>query len=248
MRRPHRDLALGLTFLLSIAVLARADDTTESREVVSKWAYYNNVAWGAFRKGDLELADYRFRKAIEVLRPHEKEHVRLMARSCHDLSRVLCAQGRYSEAEPFARWVVAARDADAEVRQDSLFDAVYLLAIVERELGRHDEVVPLLSRAVAIEEKNVPLSDPQLALTIKELADAEARVGSLEEADAHYRRAIRIHEYADKPTPDLAEAVEGRVAVLDRLGRAVEARKLEARARDIRDRLTGEATVRRGSP
>ena len=112
MRRPHRDLALGLTFLLSIAVLARADDTTESREVVSKWAYYNNVAWGAFRKGDLELADYRFRKAIEVLRPHEKEHVRLMARSCHDLSRVLCAQGRYSEAEPFARWVVAARDAE----------------------------------------------------------------------------------------------------------------------------------------
>ncbi|WP_165249099.1 tetratricopeptide repeat protein [Paludisphaera soli] len=238
--------AVVLALLSTAPARSRSDEPVARPGVVSDWSYYNNMAWSAFARGDLEIAEVRFGKAIEKIRPYPKAHGRLLTRSYHDLSRVLCAQGRFAEAEPLAKWVVEARQADPKTRDDALFDSYYLLAVIERSLRKEAEALPLLVRAIAIEEKNVSLSDPRLALTIKELADLETKLGSYAEADANYRRAIRIHEYAETPTPDLADALEGRAAALDKLGRADEARACEARAKEVRERAAA-AAVRPGS-
>lgn len=232
----------GLGTLLAFAlacVVVRADEPAPpSSEVYGAWSYYNNMGWGAYYRGDLDLARDRFSHAVDYIRPYQDKYPRLMSRSCHDLTRVLCAQGRYSDAEPMARWVVEARDRDPRTRDDVMFDSVYLLAAVYRQTDRDADAVPLLRRAVALEEKHLGPGDARLALTLKELADAEAKSGELEEADKHYLRAIVIHKNYGATGLDLADALSARAGVLEKLGRSTHAGVLRREAEAV-----GEATA-----
>jgi tetratricopeptide (TPR) repeat protein len=232
---------LLLTALALASPDVRAGDELTEDQAMSYWSYYNNMGWMAFNRGELDIAEFRFSKAIESIRPYQKLHLTITARSYHDLSRVLCAQKRFAEAEPLAKWVVEARDHDPKSRQDARFDSVYLVAVIERELHKDAESVPYFAKAVEIEEKNLGSASPQLALTIKEMADAEVRAGDLARADTHYLRAIRIHEHGNPNTPDLAAALEARASVLDRLNRGPEARASEARADEVRGKTTRQA-------
>ncbi|WP_337173221.1 tetratricopeptide repeat protein [Paludisphaera sp.] len=223
---------IGLGAFLAVAcVVGRAGEAPpKPAEVYGAWSFYNNMGWGAYYRGDLELARDRFTHAIEYIRPYQKEYPRLMSRSCHDLTRVLCAVGRYSDAEPLARWVVEARDHDSRTRDDVMFDSLYLLAFVYRETDRPADAVPILRRAVALEEKFLGPNDGRLALTLKELADAEARSGALAEADANYRRAAAIHKAANL---DLADTLSARAEVLEKLGRSNQASLLRGEADEM---------------
>lgn len=232
-----------LLLLAAIAVFPRAhagDEQTEEQALIY-WGHYNNTGWMAFYRGDYDVAEFRFTRAIQSIRPYQKLHLGVTARSYHDLARVLCAQKRFAEAEPLANWVIEAREHDPRTRDDLLFDSVYLLAVIKRELHKDSESIPLFTRAVSIEEKNVGAGSPRLALTIKELADAEVRAGDFTWADSHYLRAIRIHENANPDSADLAVALESRAAVLDRLGRGDEARAAEARAAIVRENVAKQA-------
>lgn len=229
-------LLLFLVFVLSASPRLLGGDEQPEEQAWNSWKYYNNMGWMAFQRGDLDVARSRFSMAIDSIRPHQKAHLGAMARSYHDLSRVLCAQKRFAEAEPLAKWAAEAREHVPLIRQDALFDSVYLVAVIERELHKDAESILYFARAVKIEEANVGSNSPQLALTIKEMADAEARVGDLAGADAHYVRAIQIHEAANPDAIDLANVLVARAAVLDRLGRGDDARAAEARAQEIRVR------------
>lgn len=228
-------IGLGLALLLAPAAVGRAEEPPSSSEVYSAWSFYNNLGWGAYYRGDLDLARDRFTHAIEYIRPYQKDYPRLMSRSCHDLTRVLCAMNRHADAEALARWVVEARDHDPRTRDDVMFDSVYLLAVVYRELGRDADAVPLLLRAVALEEKHLGAGDARLALTLKELADAEAKAGKLADADGHYRRAVAIHKNFGATNLDLAEALAARGEILEKLGQETHAKLVRAEAAMIRD-------------
>ncbi len=216
-------ISLVLTLAIACAPCGASEPAPSSSEVFGAWSYYNNMGWGAYYDHDLDLARDRFTHAVEYLRPYQKEYPRLMSRSCHDLSRVLCEQGRYSDAEPLAKWVVEAREHDPRTRDDVMFDSVYLLAVVYRRLDRDPAlVVPPLRKAVAIEEKHLGPRDVRLAWTLRELADAEAQSGAIAAADEHYRLAIEIHQN-DAKNLDLADALAGRADVLAKLGRSDDA-------------------------
>lgn len=217
--------------------IARAVDEATEQQALFDMSHYHQLGWTAFRRGDFEIAEFRFSKAIESIRPYQKNHVGVTARSYHDLARVLCAQKRFAEAEPLAKWVIEAREHDPKTRDDALFDAVYLLAVIERELHKDAESIPLFTRVVQIEEKNLGAGSPRLALTIKELADAEVRARDLARADSHYLRAIRIHENANPDTADMAAVLIARAEVLDRLGRGEEAKAARARAEEVKARV-----------
>lgn len=229
---------IGLGAILAVAcAVGRAGEAPPTpAEVYGAWSFYNNMGWGAYYRGDLDLARDRFTRAIEYLRPYQKEYPRLMSRSCHDLTRVLCAVGRFSDAEPLARWVVEARDHDSLTRADVMFDSLYLLAVVYRETDRAADAVPVLRRAVALEEKCLSPGDGRLALTIKELADAEAKSGALAEADANYRRAAAIHKAANL---DLADTLSARAEVLEKLGRSTQASLLRGQVDDMLQEAEG---------
>lgn len=228
---------LGTLFALAIVcVVVRADEPPPpSSEVYGAWSFYNNMGWGAYYRSDLDLARDRFSHAVDYIRPYQGKYPRLMSRSCHDLTRVLCAQGRFSDAEPMAKWVVEAREHDTRTRDDVMFDSVYLLAVVYREMDRDAEAVPLLLRAVALEEKHLGPGDARLALTLKELADAEAKSGALEEADEHYLRAVVIHKSYGAMNLDLADTLTARAGVLEKLGRSTHSNLLKREAAAIRE-------------
>lgn len=234
-------LRIGLGVLLAVACApARAGEPTpSSSEVYGAWSYYNNMGWGAYYLGDLSLARDRFTHAIEYIRPYQAEYPRLMSRSCHDLTRVLCAQGKFSDAEPMAKWVVEARDHDPRTREDVMFDSIYLLAFVYRKTDRDADAVPLLRRAVALEERHLGPGDARVALTLKELADAESTSGALAEADDHYRRAVAIHKRYSSMNLDLADVLAARAGVLEKLGQGTHARQLAQEAEKIRGEAEG---------
>lgn len=230
-------LGLGLAFALTPA---RAGEPAPSpSEAYGAWSFYNNMGWGAYYRGNLSLARDRFTHAIEYIRPYQKDYPRLMARSCHDLTRVLCAQGNFTEAEPLAKWVVEARDHSPHPRDDVMFDSIYVLARIYTETDRHADAVPLLQRAVALEEKHLGPGDARVALTLKELADSEAKSGALAEADDHYRRAIAIHKRYSAMNLDLVDALAARAGVLEKLGQATHAKLLGDEAVAIREETEG---------
>jgi tetratricopeptide (TPR) repeat protein len=226
---------IGLGAILAVACVAgRAGEAPPSSTAVyGSWSFYNNMGWGAYYRGDLDLARDRFARAIEYIRPYQKEYPRLMSRSCHDLTRVLCAEGRFADAEPLARWVVEARDHDRRTRADVMFDSLYLLAVVYRETDRPADAVPVLRRAVALEEKCLGPGDARVALTLKELADVQAQSGALAEADASYRRAVAIQKRHAPMNLDLADALAARAEVLVKLGQAAHAKQLKDEADEI---------------
>jgi len=221
-------LRIGLGVLLAVACApARAGEPAPaSAEVYGAWSFYNNMGWGAYYQGNLSLARDRFTHAIEYIRPYQKEYPRLMSRSCHDLTRVLCAQGKFSDAEPMAKWVVEARDHDPRTREDVMFDSIYLLAVVYRKIDRDADAVPLLRRAVALEEKHLGPGDARVALTLKE-------------PDGHYRRAVAIHKRYSAMNLDLADALAARAGVLEKLGQATHADLLAQEAGKIREEAEG---------
>jgi len=224
-----------LLILVGASGAAVAGDRPRSSTISAHWTYYNNMGWNAYYRGDLDVAMDRFSKAIETVRPHQAEYPRLLSRSCHDLTRMLCIKERYSDAEEMAKWVVQVREIDPRTRDDVMFDSLYLLSLIHRAQGNHEDAVPLLRKAVAIEEKNIGLKDPRLAITIKELADVEARAGELTAANANYRRAIGIHKRFAGTNMDLVEALGGRAEVLEKLGRQVEADLAKAEAEQVRN-------------
>jgi len=237
--------------LLLIALVGAPHPEADAQEYPTQalmtWEYQNNMAWHAFNRGDYNVAELRFNTAIKTLRKYKTSNQRLLARSYYDLTRVLYAQKRYAEAEPLAEWVLKVRESDSQTRDDTLFDSVYLLAIIHREQGENSEAAPLLRRALEIEERNVGPDDPRPALTLKELADIVYRLKKYEEAEALYRRAIAVQRHYDSElNPALAEALEGLADVLNRLSRTAEARDAEAEARRIRDaaREAAEAAKR----
>lgn len=233
-------IRIGFVVVLGVAGAAvRAEDPPPRHEVYGAWSFYNNMGWGAYYQGNLSLARDRFTRAVEYLRPYQKEYPGLMARSCHDLTRVLCAQGKHADAEPLAKWVVEAREHDPNTRDDVMFDSLYLLAVVHRELDHHAEAVPLLLRAARLEEQCLGPIAPRLALTLKELADAEAKSDALEEADAHYRRAATIHKRHGIAGPDLAEILAAHAEVLDKLDRTAEADRVRREAAETLEEAEG---------
>jgi tetratricopeptide (TPR) repeat protein len=121
-----------------------------------------------------------------------------------------------------------------------MFDSIYILAAVYRQMGRDADAVPLLRRAVALEEKHLGPGDARVALTVKELADAEVSSGALAEADAHYRQAVAIHKRYSAMNLDLADALAARAGVLEKLGQATHANLLAQEAAKIREEAEGQ--------
>ena len=204
--------------------------------VVSHWQYYNNAGWLAFQNGDLATAEKKFTAAITILRPYEKINQRLLARTYHDLARVLVARKRYADAEQLAKWSLHIRESDQRTKPEAIFENLLLLAQIARERHHDKEAASHFKRVLALQIQAPGPEHYQIALTLDDLAGIAVNLGEFPEAEELYRRAVAIHEKVN-PVENLAlaETLEHYATLLRRVNRAADAESQEFRARTIRN-------------
>jgi tetratricopeptide (TPR) repeat protein len=225
---------------------APAQEDVIPLEVLRIWQHHNNNGWIQLERKNYAKAAERFNLAIQEIRPYERIARRLLARSYCDLARALYHQERYAEAEPLAKWALRVRDEDKKAKPDSVFQCVYVLALIHKAQKHHGDAEPLLKRAIAIQEEHVGAGHPGTATTLDQLAVVYSEQGKNEEASLLYRRALAIHE---KTNPDenldLADTAERFSALMAKMHRPVEAERWKARALTIRDTVATKAAKAR---
>ena len=99
---------------------------------------------------------------------------------------------------------------------------------------RYDDAGRDFGRALDIQDQTLTPDNPDLAWTVNGLANVYRDEGKYPAADSLYRRAIEIREKLGPDNPDLAQSLTDYGDLLDRMGRAADAKEMRARAEKIR--------------
>ncbi len=120
-------------------------------------------------------------------------------REAYNSFNALYQQGRYSDAEPYAK--EALRLGTEEFGPNDTTTAVFLnnLARLYDTQGRYAEAEPLLKRALAIWEKALGPKHPRVATGLNNLALLYDAQGHYAEAEPLYQRSLAIREKALGP-------------------------------------------------
>jgi tetratricopeptide (TPR) repeat protein len=204
------------------------------------------MAGGSSSGGNYAKAAERFDLAIKEIRPYERIARRLLARSYCDLARALYHQERYAEAEPLAKWALTVRDEDKKAKPDSVFQCLYVLAMIHKAQKHYADAEPLLKRAIALQEQNMGSGHVASAVTLDQLAVVYSEQGKNEEAALLYRRVLAIYERSNPDENiDLAHVAERFSALMEKMHRPVEAERWKTRAQTIRDNVATKAAKAR---
>ncbi len=142
--------------------------------------------------------------------------------------------GRKEEAAHYFEQALAIREEAHGPPHPTMADDLVHLAELYQELGQYAEALPLLKRALAIWERNLP-DHPIVATCLEKLASLYWELGQYAEALPLLKRALAIDEQAYGPThPEVATDLEGLAALLRAIQQPAQAAELEARAQAIR--------------
>ncbi len=146
-------------------------------------------------------------------------------------------QGRYAEAERFARKALELGEQEFGPEHPTTATLLNNLAALYHAQGRYADAEPLFKRALAIDEKALGPDHFGLATDLHNLAMLYDAQGRLADAEPLFKRALAIWEKALSPEhPYLATSLETYAALLRKTGRDAEAEELEARGKAIRAR------------
>jgi tetratricopeptide (TPR) repeat protein len=248
MRDPHTWPNL-LAVLVTLATSAAAAPPQEMPiDALRDWQFFNNAGWRSLQNKEYAKAEERFNAAIRVVRPYEATERRLMARSYHDLARVLYHEGRFAEAEPLATWALGVRESNPKVKPADVFQSLRTLGLIHAARRHHVEAERLLRRALDLQEKTLGPSHADVASTLDVLAGICGEQGKYPEAERLYKRAVALQSRnAPDENLDLAETSEHYAVLLRRMKRDDEAADLEERALAIRDTAATKAARARAA-
>ena len=107
--------------------------------------------------------------------------------------KALKAQGKYAEAEPFARKALELGKDEFGPNHQSCATLLNNLAELYRAQGRYGEAEPLYKRSLAIDEITLSPDHPDVATSLNNLAGLYDNQGRLDLALETIRRASAIH-------------------------------------------------------
>jgi tetratricopeptide (TPR) repeat protein len=244
--RVGSQLLICFMSLSCMTARAPAQETSIPPDAVRIWQHHNNNGWRQFDRGNYDKAAERFDEAIKVVRPYAKIDRRLLARSYCDLARALYHQERYAEAEPLAKWALSVREQDKKAKPDSVFQCLYVLAMIQKAQKHFADAEHLLKRAIEIQEANTGSGHPGNAEALNQLAVVYSEQGKYGEATLIYRRVLAIYEkIAPDQNLDLAETAERFAALMEKMHRPVEAERWKSRALTIRENVAAIAAKSR---
>ena len=104
----------------------------------------------------------------------------------------LYQQGRYSEAEPYAKEALRLGTEEFGPNDPSTAALLNYLALLYQAQGRYAEAAPLYQRALAIREKALGPEHPDVAQSLNNLAALYQAEGHYAEAEPLQKRALAI--------------------------------------------------------
>jgi tetratricopeptide (TPR) repeat protein len=168
------------------------------------------------------------------------EHPEL-ATTLNNLASVYAHRGSYAEAESLHRRALAIKERALGPDHPDVAAALNNLAELYRAQGRFGDAEPLYRQALAIWERSAGTSHAGTAATLGNLAELYRQQGRYAEAEPLFQRALAIKQKGALAGEDttVARLLARYAALLRATKRKGEAAKLEARARDILQRLAG---------
>ncbi len=108
----------------------------------------------------------------------------------------LYQQGRYAEAEPYAKEALRLGTEEFGAKDPSTAAHLNNLAELYKAQGHYAEAEPLYQRSVAIREKALGPEHPDVATSLNNLAELYLAQGHYAEAEPLFQRALAIRETA----------------------------------------------------
>ncbi|MFQ5954784.1 MAG: tetratricopeptide repeat protein [Kiloniellales bacterium] len=154
--------------------------------------------------------------------------------------KALYEQGRYAEAEPFARRALDLGEQELGPDHPTTGALLNNLADLYLAQGRHAEAEPLHRRALAIREKVLGPEHADVGQSLNNLAALYRAQGRYDEAEPLYRRALAIWEKAlGSEHLSVATSLNNLAALYYAQGRYAEAEPLLRRAMVIEEKTLG---------
>jgi CHAT domain-containing protein/tetratricopeptide (TPR) repeat protein len=150
-------------------------------------------------------------------------------------------EGRYAEAEPLSRGVLAIRrKLLGEDHSDTARSYIQLTENLDAQ-GRYEEAKPLCQKALEIDRSALGENHPYTAESYNDVAANLDGQGQYAEAEPHYRRALAINLHTQgEDAPRTADACDNLGISLRDQGKYAEALPLLHKALEIRRRVLGE--------
>ncbi len=132
----------------------------------------------------------------------------------YDSYNTLDQQGRYSEAEPYAKEALRLATEEFGPNDSTTADLLNSLALLYQAQGHYAEAEPLYQRSLAIREKALGPEHPDVATSLNNLAALNQTQGRYAKAEPLYQHSLAIWEKALGPEhPDVATSLNNLAAL-----------------------------------
>jgi len=188
--------------------------------------------------GDYPGAEALLRKSI--LLAARGGDVLALAKGWSELT--FSTSSRQARAQEAVDMALALETAVEQARDDRIrAQAQSVLGIAFLRLGRYDEALERIQRAVSLREKAFGSDHPFVASSLNDLGNVFVDMGRYEESLAHYERSLALYEKALGPEhPEVATVRSNVSGVLYHLGRYEDALAQNQRSLALYERTLGK--------
>ncbi len=181
-------------------------------------------------QGRFDEAQALFERAFALAEQvYGKDHP-VVAESLLNRASIEMYHERPLAAEPLVDRAVAILEAHVEEDPLPLVNALGFVQAVREAQGRRDDALAAITRALAIQRQHGKPNDPQLGISLSNLATALFNMQRFDEAEPIYRESIRERERLFGPdNPGLEMALSGLADIEHRKGEYAAAAALNAR-------------------
>ena len=192
-------------------------------------------------RGRSDLAEREFAAAVRIAQRPGLNDSRMLARSYSALAWSMQEQGRYGEAEPFARWALTTREARFGPQGEPVARSLNQMAMIYLATNRFPIAEPLLRRVIAM--------DGGLSQVIElEQAQSESLLGlglvaqrRYAEGELAFTRAVAIRKDSQGlKSPELGDELNNLAWAQIEQGKRTEARPLMDQALKILRQTRGD--------
>jgi tetratricopeptide (TPR) repeat protein/transcriptional regulator with XRE-family HTH domain len=161
----------------------------------------NNLAELYYRRGKYEQAEPMYLRALHIWEQQLGAEHPHTATSLNNLAELYYQQGKYEQAEPMYHQAIATKEKLLGVEHLDTAYALQGLALLHRDRGNEDaEAERLFVRILAIRERQLVATHPDLAETWHEFAIFRQQQGRWDEALSFYRRALAARSHTLGPS------------------------------------------------